>query len=79
MKLDVSVLPEPHSAHVTLVGLLPRVDPQVSEVVSVDPEGPVTLLAFKGFLSGVLQFMGLQSLMDDEPLPAHITREWPFP
>lgn len=51
----------------------------MSEVVSVDPEGPVALLAFIWFLSGVLQFVGLESLMDDEPLPAHVTRERPFP
>lgn len=79
VKLHVSELPEPHSTNFTLVGLLPRVDPQVSEVVCVDPEGLAALLAFMWFLSSVLQFVGLESLKDDEPLPAHVTTERPFP
>lgn len=54
VKLHVSELPEPHSTNFTLVGLLPRVDSQVSEVVRVDPEGLATLLTFIWFLPRVL-------------------------
>lgn len=78
VKLDVSELPEPHSTDLTLVGLLPRVDPQVSQVVCVDPEGLAALLTFVRFLPGVLKFVGLQSLKDNEPLPTHVTAKWPF-
>lgn len=51
----------------------------MSSVAGVDPEGLAAQLAFMWFLSGVLQFVGLESLMDDERLPTHITSERPFP
>lgn len=79
MELYVSLLPEPHPTHLTLVGLLPRVDARVSEVVCVDPEGPVALLALVRFLSRVLELVGFQSLADYEPLPANVTDEGPLP
>lgn len=50
----------------------------MSEVVGVDPEGLAALLAFMRFLSGVLQFVGLESLKDDEPLPTEVTAVRPF-
>lgn len=50
----------------------------MSEVVGVDPEGLAALLAFIRFLSRVLQFVGLECLEDDEPLPAHVTTERPL-
>lgn len=50
----------------------------MSEVVSVDPEGLAALLAIMRFVSGVLQFVGLERLKDDEPLPAHLTTERPL-
>lgn len=78
MKLHMSELPEPHSTNFTLVGLLPCVDPQVSQVVCVDPKGFAAVLAFMWFLSRVLQFVGLESLTDDEPLPTHITTKRTF-
>lgn len=78
VKLHVSQLPEPHPAYLALVGLLPRVDPHVSEQVGVDPEGLVALLTLMRFLSGVLQLVGLEGLRDDEPLPAHVTTERTF-
>lgn len=59
MKLDVAQLSEPHSANFALVRLLPSVDPQVSAVVCVDPEGLAALLALIGLLPRVLQFVGL--------------------
>lgn len=79
MKLDMSLLSEPHTTHLTLIGLLSCVDPCVSEEVCVDPEGPVALLTFVGFLSGVLEFVGLQSLMDYKPLPTNVTGKGPLP
>lgn len=51
----------------------------MSEVVGVDPEGLATLLTFIWFLSRVLQFVRLQSLKDDEPLPTHVASKRPFP
>lgn len=78
MKLDVSELAETQAAHLALVGLLSRVDPEVSQVVGVDPEGFAALLTLVRFLSGVLQFVGLESLTDDERLPAHVAGERPF-
>lgn len=79
VKLDVSLLPEPHSAHFALKGLLSGVDPRVSEVVCVDPEGLVALLAFMGFLSRMLEFVGFQSLTDDKRLPTNVAGEGPLP
>lgn len=54
MKLDVPQLSEPHSANFALIRLLTGVDPQVSAVVCVDPEGLAALLALIGLLSRVL-------------------------
>lgn len=79
MKLHMSLLSEPHSTNFTLIGLLPRVDPCVSEVVCVDPEGLVAPLTFIGFLSRMLKFVGFQGLVDDKPLPANITDKGPLP
>lgn len=73
VKLDVSELPEPGAADLALVGPLPCVDPEVSEVVCVYPEILAALLAPVRFLSRVLQFVGLKGLADDEALPAHVT------
>lgn len=78
VKLNVSELPEPHAANFTLVRFLPSVDPQVSQVVGVDPERLAALIASMWFVSGVLQFVGLESLKDDEPLPAHLAAERPL-
>lgn len=50
----------------------------MSEVVGVDPEGLAALLAFVWFLPRVLQFVGLESLKDDEPLPTHVTNKRPL-
>lgn len=77
--LDVAKLSEPHSANLALVRLLPSVDPQVPAVVGVHPEGLAALLALVGLLPRVLQLVRLQSLKDDEPLPAHLARERPLP
>lgn len=79
MKLYVSLLSEPHATNFTLVGLLSCVDPCVSEVVCVDPEGLVALLTFIGFLSWMLKFVGFQSLMDYKPLPTKVTDKGPLP
>lgn len=79
VKLDMSLLSEPHATHLTLIGLLSCVDSCVSEEVGVDPEGPVALLTFIGFLSGVLEFVGFQSLMDYKPLPTNVTDKGPLP
>lgn len=79
VKLDVAELSEPYSADLALVRLLPSVDPQVSAVVGVDPEGLAALFALVGFLSRVLELVRLQSLNDDEPLPAHLACERPLP
>lgn len=51
----------------------------MSPVVGVDPEGFVAEGTFVWFLSGVLQFVGLEGLKDDEPLPAHVAGERPLP
>lgn len=79
MKLDVAQLSEPHSANLALVRLLPSVDPQVSAVVGVDPEGLAALFALMGPLSRVLELVRLERLKDDEPLPAHLARERSLP
>lgn len=79
MKLYVALLSEPHSTHLTLVGLLSCVDPRVPEVVRVDPEGLVAVLAFVGFLSRMLKFVGFQSLVDYKSLPANVTDKGPLP
>lgn len=50
----------------------------MSKVVGVDSEGFAALLTIMRFVSGVLQFVGLESLKDDEPLPTHLTTERPF-
>lgn len=79
VELDVSLLSEAHPTHLALIGLLSSVDPCVSEVVGVDPEGLVALLAFVGLLSGMLKLVGFQSLPDDEPLPTNVAGEGPLP
>jgi len=79
VELDVSELPEPHAADLALVGLLPRVDPQVPEVVCVDPEGLAAVLACVRLLPGVLQLVRLERLADDEPLPTHAAAVRPLP
>lgn len=78
MKLNMSLLSEPHSTNFTLVGLLSCVDSRVSEVVCVDPEGPVALFTFIGFLSRMLKFVRFQSLMDYKPLPTNVTDKRPL-
>lgn len=72
-------LSEPHSAHFALVRLLTSVDPQVSAEVCVYPEGLVALLTLIGFFSRVLEFVGLESLKDDEPLSTYLACERPLP
>lgn len=79
VKLDMSLLSEPHSTDFTLIGLLSCVNPCVSEVVGVDPEGLVALLTFIGFLSRMLKFVGFESLTDYKPLPTNVTDEGPLP
>lgn len=75
----MSLLSEPHSTNFTLIGLLPRVDPRVSEVVCVDPEGLVAPLTFIGFFSRMLKFVRFQGLMDYKPLSANVTDKRPLP
>lgn len=79
VKLDVPKLPEPRLADLALVGLLPRVDPQVPQVVCVNPERFPAVLAPVRLLPGVLQLVRLEGLADDEPLRAHFAAERTLP
>lgn len=78
VKLNMSELPEANTADLALIRFLPCVDPQVSKVVCVDPEGLPALLTLMWFLSRVLQAVRHERLTNDEPLSADVTGEWAF-